>query len=163
MKRRPNCVCHICGRSVYRRPTQISSGNVYCSLVCTGKGQQKSKTCKMCGSAYIGAKKTCSRACANKSRTGIRYTKEGSFDKAYRGSLLKERVASTRGGVCERCDFSNYAVLQIHHKKERHKGGTDRINNLELLCPNCHATHHLGTSLFGQQKSDTVQRTKCDA
>lgn len=160
MKRIPNCVCKICSKAIYRRPSQITAGNVYCSLTCTGIDQQKKKNCPICKTSYVGAKKTCSRACANKSRTGITYTREGKFDKAYQGSLLKEKVASKRGGVCERCGMDNYAILQVHHKKERHLGGTDHLRNLELLCPNCHTTHHFGKSLYRPKKSGTVSRTK---
>lgn len=160
MKRRANCECCVCGKKIYRRPSQINGGNVYCSLHCTGISQQKPKTCKVCGKNYVGARKTCSRSCANKARTGIKYTKEGKYDKAYQGSQLKEKIAKRCGGICERCGKDNYAILQVHHKKERHKGGTDRINNLELLCPNCHATHHLGKSLWQSPKSGTVAPTK---
>lgn len=103
---------------------------------------------------------TCSRACANKARTGIIYTKENKFNNAYRGSLLKEKVAKLRGGVCEKCQENNYAILQVHHKKERYRGGTDNVRNLELLCPNCHATHHLGRSLFINKKDGTVVAQK---
>lgn len=137
---------------MYRRPSQIASGRVYCSLRCTGVDQQKSKLCKICNKIYIGAKKTCSRTCANKARTGIIYTKEGKLDKAYQGALLKKRVAAQCGGVCERCGMNNYAILHVHHKIERHKGGSDQLTNLELLCPNCHATHHLGSSLYNIEK-----------
>jgi 5-methylcytosine-specific restriction endonuclease McrA len=42
--------------------------------------------------------------------------------------------------------------LQVHHKKERYKGGDDSPKNLELLCPNCHAAHHLGRSLYKKKK-----------
>ena len=157
MKRNPNCVCKICGTAVYRRPFQISGGNVYCSRQCTGVDQRVNKTCKICGENYIGNKITCSRACANKARTGINYTKENKFNNAYRGALLKEKVALKKGGVCEKCKENNYSILQIHHKKERHRGGTDDIKNLELLCPNCHASHHLGKSLFIAKKSAKVE------
>lgn len=152
MKRKPNCSCAVCGVLIYRRPTQIATGNVYCSLRCTGIGQQKEKRCKICGSTYVGNKKTCSRACANKARTGITYTREGKFNKAYQGAALKEKVALNRGGVCEHCGENNYVILQIHHKKERYRGGTDSLLNLELLCPNCHMTHHLGHGLFQKKK-----------
>ena len=160
MKRKPNCSCTICDKQIYRRPSQISNGNVYCSLRCTGKSQQKIKACKVCGKDYIGAKHTCSRSCANTARAGITYTKEGKFDKAYRGALLKAKLATKRGWSCERCDMNNYTILQVHHKKERHKGGSDRISNLELLCPNCHATHHLGKSLFNDSKNAKVPNAK---
>ena len=160
MKRKPNCQCVSCGTKIYRRPSQIINGGVYCSSRCTGISQQITKTCKICNEAYIGSKATCSRSCANSARKGIKYTREGLFDKAYQGSVLKERVASMRGGVCERCKTNNYAILQIHHKVERHKGGSNDMSNLELLCPNCHTTHHLGKSLFKKNKNVTVPRTK---
>ena len=137
---------------MYRRPIQIASGNVYCSLQCTGKDQQMPKVCKICSNTYIGNKQTCSRACANKARAGISYTKDNKFNNAYQGSLLKEKVAALRGGICEKCHEKNYAILQIHHKVERYKGGTDNMTNLELLCPNCHAAHHLGHSLYNKKK-----------
>lgn len=142
---------------MYRRPNQILVGNVYCSSKCMGIDQRLNKTCKICQRNYIGNKKTCSRTCASVARAGISYTKENKFNNAYRGTLLKERVATLRGGICERCKEKNYAILQIHHITERHKGGTDEINNLELLCPNCHASHHLGTSLFNLKKSARVE------
>ena len=156
MNRKPNCVCKVCATPIYRRPSQISSGNIYCSSPCMGIDQRSVKICKICSQNYFGNKQTCSRACANKARAGINYTKENKFNNAYRGTLLKEKVALKRGGLCERCGEKNYAILQIHHKKERCKGGTDDVKNLELLCPNCHASHHLGTSLFNPKKSATV-------
>lgn len=148
MKRNPNCTCKFCKKPIYRRPFQITGGNVYCSRQCAGLDQQKIKVCKICKGTYVGNKVTCSRGCANKARTGIIYTKENKFNKAYRGTLLKEKVAKKRDGVCERCGHSNYAILQIHHITERHKGGTDDLDNLELLCPNCHMAHHHGHALY---------------
>lgn len=156
MNRKPNSTCKVCVSPIYRRPNQILAGSVYCSSVCMGLDQRITKTCKICSGNYLGNKQTCSHACANKARTGINYTKENKFNNAYRGTVLKENVATIRGGICERCKENNYAILQIHHKKERYRGGTDEITNLELLCPNCHASHHLGTSLFNNKKSATV-------
>lgn len=146
MKRHANCSCFVCGKSIYRRPSEITSGNVFCSLQCCGQSQRIKRVCKICGNDYVGNKATCSRSCANRARASINYTKENKFNKAYRGTLLKETVAKHRGGICERCGENNYAILQVHHRKERHKGGTDHMSNLELLCPNCHASHHFGKS-----------------
>ena len=148
MQRNPNCVCKICQQVMYRRPSQITAGNVYCSLQCNGKDQRIEKVCKICKEQYIGGKATCSRSCANTARTGLVYTRENKFNKAYRGTALKEKVAQKRNGICERCSESNYAILQVHHKKERYKGSPDKLTNLELLCPNCHATHHYGVALY---------------
>jgi len=158
MKRKPNCTCSVCNKPIYRRPLQISSGNVFCSPTCCGTSQRIERSCNVCGTKYIGAKKTCSRACANKARSGIKYLGLNAMNNARQGALLKERLALKRGGVCQKCREENYAILQIHHKLERHRGGSDEIKNLELLCPNCHATHHLGHSLFQKKKNDTVLR-----
>ncbi len=146
--RKSNCVCSVCTKAIYRRPSQIAGGAVFCSLQCSAKSQQKYKKCPMCSNVYIGAKKTCSRSCANTSRTGLSYTKDNSLNKAYRGRQLKELLGKRSSGRCERCQHDNYSILQVHHKIERHRGGTDDISNLELLCPNCHACHHLGKSLY---------------
>ena len=148
MERNHNSSCDVCGTTMYRRPSQITGGGVYCSLTCVGKKQQKPRVCKICNHTYIGAKQTCSRSCANSARAGISYTKTNTHNKAYRGRLLKEKLASKRGGVCEQCQSDNYAILQVHHKVERYIGGSDKLSNLELLCPNCHATHHQGYCLY---------------
>jgi len=148
MIRRPNSTCAMCGKSIYRRPSQIQSGKVFCSLICTGKSQQVQKTCQICGGVYIGNKRTCSRGCANSARAGIRYTGERAKDKALTNSLLKQKIAKLRGGLCERCGEKNYSILQLHHKRERWRDGNDTPSNLELICPNCHMSHHLGFRLF---------------
>ena len=157
MNRIPNCLCKICSTGMYRRPNQILAGNVYCSSQCMGIDQRINKTCKICQDTYVGNKKTCSRACANVARAGISYTKENKFNNAYRGTLLKERIATLRGVISESCEEKNYEILQIHHLTERYKGGTDDFKNLKLLCPNCHARHHLGISLFIAKKSAKVE------
>ena len=38
----------------------------------------------------------------------------------------------------------NFNILHVHHKVEKCNGGSDDIENLNLLCPNCHYTHHHG-------------------
>ena len=112
--------------------------------------QRKPKACSVCKKKYIGGKLTCSRACSNTARKGITYTGKNKRNKAYLGSALKKRLAKKRGGVCEKCKMTNYAILQVHHVIEKANGGNDKLINLELLCPNCHTTHHLGKSLFDE-------------
>lgn len=148
MKRRPNTLCKVCGNPIYRRPSQIETGKVFCSSACNGKSQRIMKKCRICGKQYFGDGNTCSRSCSNTSRAGITYDGSRTRDRAHVGTILRNKIASMRGGVCERCGEKNYAILQIHHKHERYRGGKDDPKNLELLCPNCHMTHHLGFVLF---------------
>lgn len=142
--RTPNCQCHVCQKPIYRRPSQIESSKIFCSKQCTGIDQRKVKTCPICLKQFTGVKKTCSRSCSNTQRSGIRYNGKNQNNKYVKGKLLKEKLASINNGICEQCGNDNFNILQVHHKIERCNGGTDELNNLILLCPNCHMTHHHG-------------------
>lgn len=146
MKRTPNTTCSVCNKAIYRRPTQIEQGPVYCSLSCFGKASRKEKRCLVCGRALInsGRKKTCNRSCANIFRTGIRYNGEARKDKVKPVAALKARLVIERGTVCERCGYAKTHILEVHHRIRRCEGGTDDLDNLELICPNCHAEIHYG-------------------
>ncbi len=87
-------------------------------------------------------KKTCTRACSNKNRTGILYKSTGRplKDKVKTYYLQKKRLMSSRGKMCERCSYDIYQILQVHHRDKNRKNNNQE--NLELLCPNCHAKEH---------------------
>ena len=144
MARLPNCTCKMCGTSIYRRPMQIDRGDVFCSQACFGKSCRKSKRCPVCGTELVNRRnlKTCSRVCANKLRKGAKYTGVARKDKVKTARLLKNRLVQERGEKCERCGYPNTHILVIHHKVQRCYGGTDDLDNLELICPNCHAEIH---------------------
>lgn len=144
--RQPNCNCKICEKPIYRRPFQLIKGLVYCSQECYGKSCTVLVACIICGNEYKKGlhKKTCSRACANKLRIGTLYTGRPLKDKVKNSKALKVRLIKLRGSCCERCNFANTTILNIHHKIRRADGGTDDIDNLELICPNCHAEEHYG-------------------
>lgn len=147
-KRSPNCGCAICAKPMYRRPSIIAKGNVFCSMPCYRVSARKESPCIVCGEMILASKKakTCSRACANKRRTGIKYKSGNLGNKASANSKMRDMLVQLRGCACERCGYDNKNVLQCHHIIERAKGGSNDPGNLELLCPNCHYTHHLGDS-----------------
>lgn len=152
-KRNPNCSCIFCNKQIYRRPHQIKSGAVYCSLSCFNKNKRKNKIqtfCPICNKEIFGKSKTCSRTCSNKNRTGITYDRQNKYNKEFRSKEIKNFLCKERGGFCEKCGNENYNILQIHHILERSKGGTDELSNLLVLCPNCHMTEHLGYSKYGE-------------
>lgn len=143
--RNPNCSCFICNKKIYRRPSQINMSKVYCSRKCAGIDQRKIKICPVCSKEFTGTiKKTCSRSCANKQRYGIKYNGKNDNNKYIKGKILKEKLALINNGVCDKCKNDNYNILQVHHKIEKCNGGTDELDNLILLCPNCHMTEHHG-------------------
>lgn len=142
--RKPNTNCLVCGSPVYRRPSVliVSNGAAYCGSTCYGKSCQKEIACIICGTRMLSGanKKTCSRACANKNRSGIHYTGRRLKDKAHSIRVIKKRIMQLRGEQCERCDFAIRQVLVIHHQDRNHFNNS--VENLELLCPNCHAKEH---------------------
>ena len=149
-KRNPNTVCKICKKAIYKRPSVISSnkGNVFCSQFCYSVSCRKEVPCLVCGKPILAGlnKKTCSRACANIHRVGIKYKIGRPKDKAIRLYALKTRLSEIRGRNCERCGYAKFEILQIHHK-DRNRNNND-LSNLELICPNCHYEDHC---LFGKK------------
>ena len=88
-------------------------------------------------------KETCSRACANIHRTGIKYKLNRPRDKVISERAIKVRLLSARQGVCERCGYNKLEILHVHHKDKNRNNNS--LENLELICPNCHyEEHHLG-------------------
>ena len=54
--------------------------------------------------------------------------------------MIKLRLLEQRGKCCERCGFTKFQILQVHHK-DRNRKNND-FQNLELICPNCHYEEH---------------------
>lgn len=145
-KRNPNTNCVICGVSIYRRPAEIgkNKGQVFCSSACYGVSCRKETPCVVCGKLILARfnKKTCSRICSNKNRAGIKYKIGRPRDKAKTFRVLKIRLMEERGKRCERCGYDKYQILHVHHKNKNRED--NRLENLEIVCPNCHyEEHHL--------------------
>ena len=151
--RHPNSECARCGKPLYRRPYQLESGHVFCTVQCYGKFYRKHEiNCPVCNKLFLsklGKQITCSHSCANKLRN--QREKDGaSHSKFILGRALKDKMARHRflnkgkTPVCEKCENENWNILQVHHILEKSKGGSNELNNLLLLCPNCHAIEHLG-------------------
>ncbi len=143
--RHPNTFCLVCGKPIYKRRSQIqtNNGRVFCSTNCYGMSNRKEKPCVVCGKPILASKNkiTCSRECSNKHRTGIKYLMGRPRDKVSSYKILKVRLMKVRGKLCERCGYSKYEILQVHHRDRNHQN--NEITNLELICPNCHFEEHL--------------------
>ena len=140
--RNPNTHCSICKKPIYRRPSEIARGRVFCSQKCYGVSCRKEIPCVVCGTPILGSahKKTCSRKCANVRCTGIKYHVGRPKDNVKNQRSVKLRLIATRGTTCERCEYGKQEILHVHHK-DRDRNHND-FENLELLCPNCHAEEH---------------------
>lgn len=143
-KRKPNIKCIICNELIYRRPSEIerNNGRVFCSVSCYGIACRKEIPCTVCAKKILSRfnKKTCSRRCANIHRAGIQYKINSPRDKVKNQRSLKIRLLKERGKKCERCNYDKPEILQVHHKNKNIED--NRMKNLELICPNCHAEKH---------------------
>lgn len=140
--RKPNANCQVCGKLIYRRPCEIEKGRIFCSVTCYGKSNRKEHPCLVCGKLILSQfnKKTCGRSCANIHRDGIKYKINSPKDKVKSQRALKLRLLEDRGKRCERCDYAKFEILQIHHKDKNRNNNI--LENLELICPNCHYEEH---------------------
>ena len=56
----------------------------------------------------------------------------------YNSPANKEKLFGAQKGICGGCDENfKYQHLEVDHIISRNKGGTDHIENLQLLCGNC--------------------------
>ena len=111
-------------------------------MTCYGFSQRKEKPCVVCGKMIMSKfnKRTCDRSCANINRAGVKYKIGSPRDKVKSQQALKIRLLEKKGKKCEKCSYNKYEILQIHHK-DRNKNNNE-LNNLELICPNCHYEEH---------------------
>lgn len=143
--RHPNTICIICEKPIYRRKYEIkrNNGRVFCSTICYGKSLRKEAPCLVCGTPILATfnKKTCSRACANRHRAGIKYKLSlPRKDKVVNERMLKLRLLKSRANTCEGCRYNKIEILHVHHKDRNHQN--NNLENLQLLCPNCHYEEH---------------------
>jgi 5-methylcytosine-specific restriction endonuclease McrA len=58
-------------------------------------------------------------------------------------SSSREILLRNKNNKCELCGFDKLEILQVHHIDLNRKN--NKLENLQLLCPNCHYTVHFNT------------------
>jgi HNH endonuclease len=159
----PKYCSHKCRRSVYLnirgtkdvKKTCVTCGsvfigfkaknNIYCSPKCRPVNMSKSAKaikCDTCGEPImrepnrISKTNFCGYVCmaAGKIRD---YPKSRKFNSVRRWFSRCGRMAK-----CERCGYNDIPRILVLHHKDRDRTNNER-ENLEVLCPNCHATEHV--------------------
>jgi hypothetical protein len=69
---------------------------------------------------------------------------------------LKRGIISERGEACERCGTTG--TLHLHHKNYE-RLGCERTDDLELLCPGCHADADEERAKAGRRRSEQARFT----
>lgn len=145
--------CDNCKKTYKRHKRFYTSQYDGCSPLCLSilKGSRVFVDCAHCGkstekkaSALNNSKSGlyfCNRECKEAAQTYMKAIMPDHYGTGgnYRAAALKHYGAS-----CQRCGYSkNIAAIHVHHV-DRNRNNND-LNNLEVLCANCHAIEHWGT------------------
>lgn len=131
---------------------------LYCSRECykNSKQQRVLASCANCGvnverrNSQFKRSKTghvyCSKSCAvaNNNRLFKTHTDHPLF-KTGLSSYRQRKIDSMEKPACEECGNDIQCVLQVHHKDGNRKN--NKLENLSLLCANCHVLKHCVSSV----------------
>jgi hypothetical protein len=135
-----------CGNAVFSR----FSGTKFCSLRCSNSRFRKNEErlpCAVCGKIVALAKQTyCSQECHRKSEFERRrkLLESGGYCGIYNcNGYIKKYLIHRFGERCSRCGWDKRHPLtrKVPVEVEHIDGDwrNNRVENLTLLCPNCHA------------------------
>jgi|LauGreDrversion4_2_1035121.scaffolds.fasta_scaffold82696_4 carboxypeptidase C (cathepsin A) len=126
--------------------------SIYCSRSCAAKVNNKKRVknksvflCCFCNKTCLNAKNTtgkyCSLKCsaADKTKTKIEAWLNGTCEPSV--TALRKYLKELKPAQCEICQLTNWnnlpIPLEMDHKDGNYKN--NHLDNLRLLCPNCHA------------------------
>ena len=124
VKKKP---CEYCGT--------LTSNKQFCSVQCSNKSRRKDGwgICAYCGNEIPPTRSHCNVVCRQLNR--YRKMREKKL------SPTKDFLIYERTNTCEECGLSEWQdqpiPLELHHRDGNR--ANNKLNNLVLLCPNCHA------------------------
>lgn len=117
----PNMTCIVCQKPMYKSPSKLKNsrhGYHFCSRKCKELAQSPTSG----------------------------YTIEAIMPDHYGDGLYSygRRARSNKPLVCEACGYNEYPeILEVHHKDRNRRNNI--LENLKILCPNCHQVEHFLT------------------
>lgn len=167
--------CLNCDKEFEAPLKEIKRGNgKFCTSKCAGiyGYSKKSKPelnveCRQCGKKFHKSKSRieksksglffCCRKCKDTAQSlfgGITeiqpaHYNTGNGERVYRNIAFRYKDCK-----CERCDFDNPLAIVVHHKDRDRTNNI--IDNLEVLCCNCHSIEHKTNKLFEQRDSKLI-------
>jgi hypothetical protein len=137
--------CDYCHKIIHRKISLVlKRKRHFCNKECLSLGRRASLVCEVCNTPFsrpLSGKKTkrvfCSKSCSNgrKKTKGTNYSSAAALRTAY----LKHDLLISYN----RCGWDSIPhILQTHHIDGNRSHNT--MDNIEVLCPNCHAIEHWG-------------------
>lgn len=133
--------CNICDKEFSIIESRCKKAK-YCSQACYKKALSLKGTkqyfCSHCGKEFWSYRHTGRKYCSKKC-TGKSYHKifNPSFTTVRKTMLIRGLIK-----ICNRCGYDKEPlILGVHHRDRNRKNNT--LENLEVLCPNCHSLEHL--------------------
>lgn len=146
-------ICKICGTgfvATFRR--ERNQWPIYCSIPCLNKGRDRHamtmKPCSICGKEVRRRVRDESKIvfCGHKCMA-IWRTKDAPSTNV-QGSVRVWFSRFGRMSACEDCGYDDVPGILILHHKDRNRANNS-MDNLKVLCPNCHAIEHLAENKTG--------------
>lgn len=174
-KKKKRKFCQCCGKEL------VYGQKKYCSQSCAAKINNKlykkrqkeqnseystNTQCLYCGKEVKVGNKFCNTVCWSKykNKTLIEEWQNGAADGNWNNGEIKncirDYIIEKNDYKCERCGFSGTnpytgrTILQIHHKDGDCFNTSEE--NLECLCPNCHAM----TENYGSRNKDCTRQDR---
>jgi len=82
----------------------------------------------------------CSRSCSNTINNSLFKSGENHPNYTTGNGSYRNRKLKQSEGKCENCGNDNLCVLEVHHIDEIRTN--NKIENLKLVCANCHLMEH---------------------
>jgi hypothetical protein len=147
--------CDYC-KTEFEKAVYLLKNTNYCRRECqhNSRKTQESFSCAFCFKSFTRRPSSrsnsrsglffCSRECKDSAQSleenfpEIRPAHYANGKRSYRQKALNKKE-----NQCNRCGYNqNIKILQVHHIDENRDN--NKLDNLEILCPNCHAEIHWG-------------------
>lgn len=135
--------CVNCGNKITSRFGVFFCGHS-CSAIYNNKKRRKVKNCVNCGTELNGKqKKYCSSFCTGEHKRKLIFEKIEGGDPTFNSKNYKNYLIFKYGekcmecGWCETNKYSNKIPIELEHIDGNSEN--NNLNNLKLLCPNCHS------------------------
>jgi len=129
----------------------------YCSAKCRDKYRpdrqpkgcyQKEIACKFCGELFLDKARRLKAQFCTRQCSGMYMIATGKMNYVTKALIHYPNI-------CNRCGINDDMVLCVHHID--HDRRNNHIDNLEVVCANCHHKHHYGRGLTRRRKIDSIR------